>query len=104
MKNTTYTIWIEAEEWAEGQWNINDDNTDVIVTFEDGSRWIASFYTYRNIQSLAEKNSQTGECLNGKYLWSSDMLLVDECSRRRIEEVIQYLMGEQEFEHIFSQL
>ena len=34
-----YTIWIEAELWAPGQWNPVDDTTDVIVTFADRSRW-----------------------------------------------------------------
>lgn len=59
MKGMNYSIWIEAEQWAEGEWNIHDVNTDAIVTFEDGSRWVASFFTYKNIQTLAEKNQQT---------------------------------------------
>ncbi|WP_240636617.1 hypothetical protein [Paenibacillus silvae] len=37
MKDMRYSIWIEAEEWAEGEWNTFDDSTDAIVTFEDGS-------------------------------------------------------------------
>ncbi|GFN33979.1 hypothetical protein [Paenibacillus xylaniclasticus] len=95
-----YFIWIEAEQW-EGGWNPYDDNTDVIVTFEDGSRWVASFFTYKNVQSLVEKNRHTGECLHGKYLWSSDMILVDECSRERIEEVIGHLLLRGNFKVIF---
>lgn len=98
----TYTIWIEAEEWAEGEWNIHDDNTDAIVTFEDGSRWIASFFTYKNIQTLVKKNQQTGECLSGQYFRGSDMILVDECSRHRIEKVIEHLIIEDEFEMMFD--
>ncbi|WP_202556294.1 hypothetical protein [Paenibacillus silvestris] len=97
-----YSIWIEAEQWAEGEWNIYDDNTDAIVTFEDGSRWVASFFTYKNIQSLAKKNQQTGECLQGKYFWGSDMVLVDECSRKRIEEVVEHLIFKGDFEVIFD--
>ncbi|KRE29651.1 hypothetical protein [Paenibacillus sp. Soil522] len=97
-----FSIWIEAEEWAEGEWDIYDDNTDVIVMFEDGSKWVASFYTYKNIQTLAEKNRQTGECLHGKYFWGSDMLLVDECSRIRIEEVIEHLIIQGDFELLFD--
>lgn len=101
MGNNQYSIWIEAEEWA-GGWNIHDGNTDVIVKFEDGSRWVASCFTYKNIYTLAEKNRQTGECLHGKYFWGSDMLLVDNCSRNRIEEVIEHLIAEGEFESIFD--
>jgi len=56
----------------------------------------------KNIQTLAEKNRQTGECLNGKYFWGSGMLLVDECSRSRVEEVIEHLIKEGDFERIFD--
>ncbi|MWC29695.1 hypothetical protein [Paenibacillus sp. MMS18-CY102] len=102
MQKMPYSIWIEAEQWAEGEWNIHDDNTNAIVTFEDGARWIASFFTYRNIQTLAEKNKHTGECLHGHYFWGSDMILVDECSRNRIEEVIKHLIIKSDFETIFN--
>ncbi|WP_251565296.1 hypothetical protein [Paenibacillus pasadenensis] len=102
MPSMPFSIWIEAEHWAEGEWNIQDGNTDAIVTFEDGSRWIASFYTYKNILTLAEKNQGTAECLQGKYFWSSDMVLVDECSRNRIEEVVEHLIEQFDFESIFS--
>jgi hypothetical protein len=98
----TYSIWIEAEEWAAGQWNPSDDNTDVIVTFDDGARWVATFYSYQNIFSLAEKNRETGECLGGKYFWGTDLILINEVSREQIEEVIVDLMKENEFEHAFS--
>jgi hypothetical protein len=96
------SIWIEAEEWAEGAWDINNDNTDVIVSFKDGSRWVASFFTYSNIEKLTQKNRKTGECMSGKYFWSSDMILVDEVSRKRIEEVIKHLIMENEFDRIFK--
>lgn len=102
MKDMQYFIWIEAEHWSQGEWNIYDGNTDAIVTFEDGSRWVASFFTYKNIQTLAEKNQQTGECLQGKYFWGSDMVLVDECSRNRIEEVIEHLILKGDFQVIFD--
>jgi hypothetical protein len=38
-----YTLWIESEEWLEHSWDIYDTNTDVIVTFQKGDRWVASF-------------------------------------------------------------
>lgn len=101
MFNNQYDVWIEAEQWADG-WNINNDNTDVIVEFENDTRWVASFFTYSNINQLAEKNIRTGENLGGKYYWASNMILVDEVSRKRIEEVINYLISEDEFETIFS--
>lgn len=44
MKERGKHIWISAEEWAEGEWNIEDVNLDVILTFSDRSKWIASFF------------------------------------------------------------
>jgi hypothetical protein len=99
-----YTLWIEAEEWAPGEWTPADDNTDVIVTFADASCWVATFLSYANIQTLTEKNRQTGECLAGTYFWASDMILIDEVTRSRIEEVVQHLIQEGEFEAIFTRL
>jgi hypothetical protein len=99
-----YTLWIEAEEWDPSDWNPADDNTDVIVTFDDGSRWVATFFSYANILHLTEKDRRTGECLGGAYFWASDMILIDEVSRPRIEEVVQHLIQEGEFETDFTRL
>ena len=89
---------------ATGKWTPEDDNTDVVVTWQDGRRWIASFFSYKNIATLMGKNKRTGECRSGAYFWASDMLLIDRVSRQRIEEVIDHLIKEEEFEMIFTQL
>lgn len=101
--NSHYKIWIEAEEWA-GEWDVHNCNSDVIVEFEDNERWVASFFTYNNISQLTEKNKDTGECLCGMYFWSSDMVLINEISRRNIEEVVIHLLSEDSFQNIFRKL
>ncbi|WP_141505612.1 hypothetical protein [Paenibacillus luteus] len=95
-------VWIEAEVWAEGSWNCNDCNSDVIVVFPDRSKWIASFFTYSNIDTLRQKNIQTSECMNGSYFWSSDMVLIDTISRERIEQLIDHLIKHDDFQSIFN--
>jgi len=97
-----FSIWIEAEEWAPGEWVPRDDNSDVIVSFKNGARWVATFFSYQNILSLAEKNRHTGECLHGQYFAATDMVLVDEISRKRIEEVVDDLLRCNEFETYFT--
>lgn len=97
-----YSIWIGTEEWVSGEWTSADDTTDVIVTFNDGIRWGATFFSYTNITSLVEKNRKTGEWLDGKYFWASQMILVDEISRTRIEEVVNHLIKKGDFESIFE--
>ena len=97
-----YAIWIEAEQWAPGEWTPTDDNSDVIITFEDGKHWVATFYSYQNISSLTKKYQEQGDCLSGKYFVATDMILVDEVSRERIEEVVIDLLKENEFETYFT--
>ena len=97
-----YNIWIEAEQWAEGEWDSLDCNSDVIVSFESKGKWVATFFTYENIKTLAKRHADNGECLNGKYFWATDMILVDEFTRKRVEEVIAQLLADEEFERVFS--
>lgn len=56
--------------------------------FEKGGEWVATFFSYKNVTTLAKKNEASGECLNGKYFWATDMILVDQLSRERVEEVV----------------
>ena len=92
-------IWCEFEAWP--SYDPLDDNSDVIVTLEDGSRWAALFATYQNIKTLAEKNRQTGECLSGRYLDIPHLILVEELSRPLeavVEDILQSGMLELCFE------
>lgn len=99
-----YTIWIEAEHWEEGKCHPTDNNSDVIVTMANGTRWFATFFSYDNITSLVKKFKESGECLRGKYFWAADMILVDEISRYRIEEVVYHLIKVGELEQAFRQV
>src|SRR5438309_9390050 len=91
-KEQEYTVWLEAEQWKRGEWTPDDDSTDAIVTWKDGSRWGATFVAYQHIQTLTEKNKRTGACLSGAYLCVREMILVDQARRSLIEEVIQQLI------------
>jgi len=106
MKREIKDIWIESEERGPilgGTAGIND-NSDVIVTFSDDSRHVATFFTYQNIEHLRQKNRKTGECLSGKFFWASPMIIVDRIEREEIEGVIKHLISEDEFGLIFNQL
>ncbi len=74
----------------------------MIVTFANGEKWVASFFTYQNIVSLTEKNKQSGECLNGQYFSASDMILIDKLTRPRIEAVIRHLLEDERFDSVFD--
>lgn len=99
-----YALWIEAEIWNPKDWSPIEANSDVVVTFVDGTRWVATFYTYANIATLAARNRQTGECLHGAYFWGTDMILIAELSRPQIEQVVAHLWDEGGFERVFARI
>ena len=95
------SIWIEAEELPPDEWNPLTGDTDVTVKLTDGTFWVASFFTYQRIRTIVADFKISGECLHGKYFWVSDMILVDEVSRERIEEVVKHLLSENVFQEVF---
>jgi hypothetical protein len=97
-----FVLWIEAEEWAPGQWVPADDVTDVAVTLADGSRWLASFCAFGHLPTLRANCAASGENLGGKYLWASDLVLVDDTSRASIEAVVRDLIANDELRSAFS--
>ena len=103
MKNKISNIWIESEQKGpilNGELEIND-NSDVIVTMNNGKRFIGTFFTYKNIEYLRQKYEETGECLGGKYFYAADMILIDLINRSEIEKVIFYMIEQNEFESAF---
>ncbi len=52
------SIWIESEEKGVVTKCIfpDNDNSDVIITFTDNRRYVATFFTYRNIEWLRQTN------------------------------------------------
>lgn len=84
--------------------NYEDDNCDVIVSFNNGDEYIASFFTFKNIETLRKNFSDSGECMSGKYFWASDMILIDNLKTDSIKSVIRYLIENNEFESIFKKI
>jgi len=80
------------------------DNVDVEVTFDDGSRYMATFFTMENLHKLMEKNAHTGECMKGLYFWASDMIIIGTLTRENIAKIVAHLISEGEFEGAFSRV
>lgn len=84
-------IWYEFLMW-ENTFDPSDCNSDVIFELDDGSKWAATFFTYKNIETLREKNQSTGECLHGTYFCATDMVLISEISVETIKAVLQEML------------
>ena len=101
LKGKTYSIHVHH---GLGDVDPADGNVDLEVTFEDGSRYAATFFTLNNLRSHFAKNERTGECKGGLYLWASDMVIVRELTNECISETVADLIAQDEFEGAFCKL
>jgi len=84
--------------------DFENDNSDVFVEFEDGRKYVATFFTLSNIMRIMNRYKESGECSNGKYFWSSDMIIVENLNPLILRESIDDLIKNEEFETVFSKI
>jgi hypothetical protein len=101
LKGKTYPI--QVHHGLEGV-DPADGNVDLEVTFEDGSRYAATFFRLDNLRSLFAKNERTGECRGALYFWASDLVIVRKLSEASLSETVADLIAQGEFEGPFSKL
>lgn len=71
-----------------------NDNIDVEVVFRDQTRYSATVFTLKNIQTLMEKYTKTGENNSGQYFWSSDLFILHSLTEDNILEAVAHLIQE----------
>lgn len=64
-------------------------NVDVEVVFNDGRRYSCTIITLKNLESLFRKFENDGECLNGKYFFCPDMIIVKNFNKPDVQLIIQ---------------
>lgn len=96
--NTVYRLEIVGKQ----QVNPANDNVDVWVYTEDGSRYSATFFTLKNVETLMDRWRESGECAGGIYFWSTDAIIVREISEEAIRHIIDDLFASGEFFHVFG--
>ena len=104
-------LFLTAE--SESDYGIRDcnyGNTDVVVHIEEEDyygikrikKYIATFYTYNNIFEMKADHQKSGEYLKGKYFFFKNMLLIDNYSKESINEVVNNLIDEGDFNDVFK--
>lgn len=70
-----------------------DDNVDVEIKLDNGETYVATFFTLENIKKIFNRYEITGECANGLYLWSENMIIIENLSeeivRKSIDDLIE---------------
>lgn len=84
--------------------NQANDNIDVHVRFSNGHQYTATFYTVDNIRFLMEEfqKDNQGECANGMYFWSPDMVVVNYLSEENIKMAVDDMVFTKTLSQIFS--
>ena len=104
MELSIQEIFLGREQPNQSNVEFNSTNTDVIVSLENGEKYVASFYAYANIRKLMTKHLESGDYLSGKYFWMPNMVLVDNCEKNNIVEVVKHLMNEGNFKLVFKNI
>ncbi|MEO1259481.1 MAG: hypothetical protein AAFZ15_11820 [Bacteroidota bacterium] len=83
-----------------------DDNThtDVFVQLGTGEKYIASFFSYKNIETIKNENLKSGDFLNGRYFWKKNMVLIDNCRKKNVLKVVMDLRERGDFYEVFEKL
>ncbi len=84
--------------------NESEEYTDVVVTLENGEKYIASFFAYGSIASIVKRNLASDKNLAGRFFWSKHMILTSSCDFDTVKEVVEYLIEEGDFKNVFGLL
>jgi len=79
-------------------------STDVIVITDSGKKYVASFFSYVDVEERRRQNKRTGEFMDGLYFWDKNMVIVEECTLSTIEKIVQHMIDEGEFQEAFKLL
>lgn len=87
-------------------------NTEVIVIIEEpisikesiSVKYVASFFTYRYIDTIIKKHKTTGEYLSGQFFHANNMVLIESCNKSKIKKVVHHLLDEGEFYQVFRKI
>ena len=79
-----------------------NDNVDLHVLLQDGTRWNTTLITLKNIETLMGRWAETGECCAGAYC-TSDHLILRELTPELIDAVVTSTLEDGSFREIFQQ-
>ncbi len=79
-------------------------HTDVIIEMQNEEIYVATFYTFTNLEYLHKLHKNTGEFLGGKFFWAKNMIFVEELTKEIIVEVVHKLIEESDFHLAFKRV
>ncbi|WP_111858087.1 hypothetical protein [Acinetobacter sp. CFCC 10889] len=82
----------------------NEDTTHQNIDFTiktDGKTYWGSATTTANIQSIMEKNKQTGECASGAYHWQTNVIILNQFTVECLALAVTDIIEDEDLDSIF---
>jgi hypothetical protein len=88
---------IDLDEGQDGPW-------DVEVSLRDRRRFVATVASLEDITRLMANWRESGECLNGRYLWIRSLVIVESLTPSLIADVVADLLRTGELNTAFEEV
>ena len=97
-------MYLSSDYTQEDLDNQKTDSTDVIIHLRNGEKLAASFFTYDYIENWKANKEGLRKDIESSFFWAPNMVIVKDCSRDRVADVVQYLIDEGDFLNVFKLL
>jgi len=91
MDNSPFKLWLEFEEVDPGNWDIENEFTNVIVDFPDGRHYGINVWTFKFLETAIKHDEQENDNKECLYMIPPD-LFVKELTRECIHQTITDLL------------
>jgi hypothetical protein len=84
--------------------DFEDLNTDVIVSLDNGDEYIATFFSFKNLQGMIEEHRHSKEFLTRRCYKTLNAVLVNDFKYENLRPVIERMIVEGDFQVMFKKL
>jgi hypothetical protein len=81
-----------------------DLTTDVIVHFDNGDRYVATFYSYKCLNEMLETDMKSAAFFAKDYYRILDMVLVKDFNNGDLYSLIETMIAEGDFQLVFRKV
>jgi hypothetical protein len=100
IKNIVLTALCNSNEKTDYE-NLS---TDVVVEFEDGEKYIATFYSCSSLEAMIKEDKLTREFHSGEYYKVLNMIVVKDFNEGNIIPVVERMIAEGDFQVVFNKI
>jgi hypothetical protein len=96
-----FTLWLEFEEVEPGNWDTENEFTNIHVDLPDGRHYGINVWTYKFLETAIKLDQASGDNLGGLYQTPPD-LFVKELTRECIQKTIENLLKKGDLEQVLN--